>query len=69
MALTVKVKLSLDHVFEALASTGKRYVRVKDLSEILGVSTKTAGRLMARLEREGYVRRYSNRAYRISKIH
>ena len=65
MALTVKVKVSLDYVVEALASTGKRYVTVKDLSSALGVSTKTAGRLMARLEREGYLRRYSNRAYKL----
>ncbi|MFZ8794824.1 MAG: MarR family transcriptional regulator [Acidilobaceae archaeon] len=65
MASSVKVKLGLDRVVSVLASTGKRYVTAKDLSLLLGVSTKTAGRLMARLEDEGFVRRYSNRAFKL----
>jgi Mn-dependent DtxR family transcriptional regulator len=65
LASSVKVKLGLDHVVNALVSTGKRYVTVRDLSLLLGVSTKTAGRLMARLEDEGFVRRYSNRAFKL----
>lgn len=65
MTLTVKVKLSLDHVIEALEARGKKYVTVRDLSSLLGVSTRTAGRLMARLEEEGYLRRYSNKAYKV----
>jgi Mn-dependent DtxR family transcriptional regulator len=65
LALSVKVKLSLDYVVEVLAGTGKRYVTVRDLSSLLGVSTRTAGKLMSRLESEGYVRRYSNKAYRL----
>ncbi len=57
--------MGLDRVIGALAGTGKRYVTVRDLSALLGVSTKTAGRLMSRLEMEGYVRRYSNKAYKL----
>lgn len=65
MALTVKVKINMEYLVEALANTGKKYVTVKDLSTAIGVSTKTAGRLMSRLEEEGYVKRYSNKAYKL----
>jgi predicted transcriptional regulator of viral defense system len=65
LASSVKIKLGLDRVVSVLAGTGKRYVTVRDLSLLLGVSTKTAGRLMSRLEDEGFVRRYSNKAFKL----
>lgn len=50
----------------ALLLSGRRYVRVRDVAGLLGTSTRSAGKLMARLERLGYVRRYSRRAFLIS---
>ncbi|MEM1927244.1 MAG: hypothetical protein QXS85_00670 [Acidilobaceae archaeon] len=61
----MRVRLNLEHIARELASSKSRYVRVKDVSEMLGVSTKTAGKILVRLEREGYVKRYSLRAYKI----
>lgn len=61
--LKVRVKVGL--VAAVLKGYGKRYVTVREVSSMLGVSTRTAGRILARLEREGYVERYSKKAYRI----
>ncbi len=62
-----RVKASID--VEALGAMfrglGRRYVTVKQVSFMLGVSTRTAGKILARLERLGYVRKYSERAYEV----
>lgn len=41
------------------------WVRVKDLAYEMGISTKTAGRILAALEKLGYVRRRGNGVYKI----
>ena len=61
MRVTVNIRL----LSASLRSLGKRYVTVREVSRLLGVSTRTAGKLMARLEGEGVVRRYSFRAYEV----
>ncbi len=43
----------------------RRFVTIRDVARRLGVSEKTAGKLLARLEKLGYARRYSNRAYEL----
>jgi DNA-binding IclR family transcriptional regulator len=61
----LKVSISVDFVAGIIRSLGKNYVTPKDLSEAMGISTKTAGRILRALESKGYVARYSNRAYRV----
>ena len=60
-----RITVSLDLVGELLASLKSNYVTVKEVSEMLAISTKSAGKLLRKLERHGYVERYSTRAYRI----
>ncbi|NPA04485.1 MAG: helix-turn-helix domain-containing protein [Crenarchaeota archaeon] len=44
---------------------GKRFLTVSEVSRSLGVSKRTAGRLLAHLCRQGYVERWSRTTYRI----
>ena len=60
-----RVTVDLDLVGELLASLRGNYVTVKEISEMLAISTKSAGKLLRKLESRGYVKRYSSRAYRI----
>ena len=62
----MKLVVDLDAFAAALALSGRRYVRVRDVAGLLGVSTRSAGRLLARLEQLGYVKRYSRTAFRVS---
>jgi len=41
------------------------WIRVKDLAYEMGVSTKTAGRILVALEKLGYVKRRGNGVYRV----
>lgn len=61
----MRVSVSMDFVAGIVRSLGKNYVTPKDLSEAMGVSTKTAGKILKALESRGYVARYSNRAYKV----
>ena len=60
---TVRVGVAV--VAAIIRGSGKRYITVKEVSRMLGVSTRTAGRILAVLEREGYVERYSRGAYKV----
>ena len=55
----------MDVLARSLASDGKRYVTIAEVSRRFGVSRRTAGRLLAELAREGYARRYSRRTYEL----
>ncbi|MGC9071099.1 MAG: MarR family transcriptional regulator [Acidilobus sp.] len=57
--------MSLEFIAGVVASLGKNYVTPKDLSRVLGISTRSAGRVLRALEGRGYVSRYSNKAYRV----
>jgi Mn-dependent DtxR family transcriptional regulator len=61
----IKVKVQVALVAAVIAGTGKRYVTVREVSRLLGVSTRTAGRILARLEEEGYLVRWSRRSYKV----
>ncbi|WP_131159851.1 helix-turn-helix domain-containing protein [Aeropyrum pernix] len=61
----MKVKVRLAVVAAILRGSGRRYVSVREVGELLGVTSRTAGRILARLEREGVVSRYSRRTYRV----
>ena len=60
----VKVKAIID--LEVLKEKYRdRYVTPKMLSNDLGVSTKTAGRILAKMERLGMAQKLSSRLYKI----
>ncbi len=61
----MRLSVNIDLLGRAIASLGKNYVTPKDISEIIGVSTRTAGKILKALETRGYVVRYSNKAYRV----
>jgi len=61
----IRATLDLEMLARALALTGRRYVTVKQVSGMLGVSTRTAGKIMSRLEDMGLARRYSLRAFEL----
>ncbi|MCE4611394.1 MAG: hypothetical protein F7B17_05425 [Desulfurococcales archaeon] len=62
---SMKVKMSVALVAAVIAGTGKSYITVREASRLLGVSTKTAGKILAKLEEEGYLVRRSRRAYKV----
>ncbi len=47
------------------ALRGKNFVTIQEVARMLGISTKTAGRILRRLEEMGLVERWSRRAYRV----
>lgn len=63
----MEIRIKVDPVLIALtlASYGYRYITIKRLSMLLGSSSRTAGRVLAELERMGIVKRYSRRTYMI----
>lgn len=67
MAKTGRVRVTVDPQLLAafLAMQGKRFVAVSNVALMLGTSTKTAGKILATLEKMGYVRRYSRRVYEV----
>ncbi len=65
---SISVKLDVYRLAYYLSGRMKlRYIRTRDLAEMLGVSTRSAGKLLARMEDLGLVRRYSNSVYEIEK--
>ncbi len=56
------VTIELTRLAERFASE-KRYLRVKDVSRSLGVSMRTAGKILAAMEKLGLARRWSNGVY------
>jgi len=62
----VLVKLDLFRLAMYLSKKRKaKYVRIRDLAEMLGVSTRSAGKLLARMEEYGIAKRYSNTVYEV----
>jgi len=62
-----KVSISLDSLVILLLAPfkGRRYITLSQVSGVLGVSTRSAGRILSKLEKAGYVRRYSSRTYEV----
>ncbi len=65
MVSGTKVSVSLEFMMTVIRSLGKNYVTPRDVSAAMGVSTRTAGKILRALESQGLVVRYSNRAYRV----
>ncbi len=67
MSAKIKVSLNLKRISEMLLERKTKYITVRGLADALGISTKTAGKIMSKLADIGVVERYSRRAYRISR--
>jgi len=48
--MSEKVLVSLEFIASLVTSMGKNYVTPRDLSRVLGVSTRSAGRILRALE-------------------
>jgi len=63
-----RVYIDVHRLASTLAVLGYIYVTVDQLASILGVSTRTAGRLLAEMARLGLARRWSRRAYKLELL-
>ena len=57
------VTIDVEAVLHGVNAREGRFLRVKDLARRLGVSNKTAGKILAVLERRGAVAKWSNGVY------
>ncbi len=60
-----RVSINVDKLAYSLILAGHYYVTVTKLARMLGISTKTAGKLLAEMERKGLARRWSRRTYKL----
>lgn len=58
----VQVRIRIDELARRLA--GKR-IKPKQLAEMLAISEKSAGKILAKMERLGYARRRTKKYYEI----
>lgn len=47
----------------------KKWIRVRELAEELGISTKSAGKILAALEKLGFVEKRSIGVYKVLRYH
>ncbi|KSW12335.1 hypothetical protein CF15_06235 [Pyrodictium occultum] len=59
------MRIDVSRLASTLLTLGYIYVTVDQLAYILGVSTRTAGRILAEMARRGLARRWSRRAYKL----
>ncbi|AEM39577.1 regulatory protein GntR HTH [Pyrolobus fumarii 1A] len=62
--MRISLSISLED-WASHALRGKKFVTVYEVARMLGVSPKTAGKILRRLESLGIVERWSRRAYRV----
>ena len=60
-----QIKLQVEKLASTLVALGLVYISVDQLARLLGVSTKTAGRILAEMKRRGLVERWSKRTYKL----
>jgi len=60
------VKVDIPRLAASLSRNGRKYLRVKDVALMLGVSRRTAGKILASMERMGLAVRWSSSVYRLS---
>lgn len=61
----VRVTLRVQDLVLIAKRWGKPYIRIKDFALHLGVSTRVAGKLLARLEELGVLSRYSQNVFKV----
>lgn len=62
---TINVTIDLRLLALRLRETGRRFVRVHEIAYELGVSPKTAGKILKSMTRLGYVVRWSDGVYMV----
>ncbi|MCE4600764.1 MAG: HTH domain-containing protein [Desulfurococcales archaeon] len=65
MSAAIKVTIDLELLAMDLYKNNKKYITIQEIARRLGVSERTAGKVLSRLERLGFVKRYSSRAYEL----
>ncbi len=60
-----QIKLQVEKLASTLIALGLVYVSVDQLARLLGVSTRTAGRILAEMKRRGLVEKWSKRTYKL----
>jgi Mn-dependent DtxR family transcriptional regulator len=65
MGHMAKTRIDVTKLAYYLLLQGHIYVSVKTLSRILGISTRSAGRILAEMEKYGLARRWSRRTYKL----
>ncbi len=64
------LSITIDLVkFGKKLSKKKQWIKVRELAEELGISTKSAGRILAALEKLGFVEKRSVGVYKIIRYH
>jgi len=62
----ITVTIDLKALGFRLVSSGRKYVRVNELAYELGISNITAGRILSKLTKLGFVEKWSNGIYRVT---
>ena len=64
--LVVIAKIDLKKLVMKWKSKGKRFISVRGVANELCISSKSAGRIMKKLERNGLVSKWSDRVYELN---
>ncbi|MCD6488812.1 MAG: hypothetical protein J7K21_06280 [Desulfurococcales archaeon] len=62
---TVTITVNLHLLGRRLGESGKVFIRVHEIAYLLGVSPRTAGKILSALSKLGYVEKWSDGIYRI----
>ncbi len=66
MTATMVRRITVDlYTLSLLVLRSEQFITAKKLAKVLGVSTKTAGKILAALEREGVVEKWSRKTYKV----
>jgi len=60
-----RVRVNIERIAASLLINGYTYITVQELSKLLGISTRSAGRILAEMQRRGLAERRSKRAYKL----
>jgi|GEM_PF-1751777 len=60
-----RVRIDLERIAAMLILNGYVYITVSELSRLLGISTRSAGRILAEMQRRGLAEKRSKRAYKL----
>ena len=63
-----RVYIDVRKLVSTLITLGYVYITVDQLASILGISTRTAGRILAEMSRRGLAKRWSKRTYKLELL-
>lgn len=61
-----RVRIDPERLARALVLSGYSFVSIDQLANMLGISTRSAGRILAELRRRGLAKRWSRRTYKLT---